>query len=82
MDSFPCNSCGACCRRVRLIHPAWPARADGACVHLAPDNRCAIYENRPPVCRVDAGRPVGMTVGRWHQLNAEACATFQREDGP
>jgi uncharacterized protein len=80
--AFDCNGCGGCCRRVRNIHPDWPTRPDGACIHLTADNRCAIYEKRPMVCRVDAMRPPEMSVERWHQLNAEMCARFQAEDAP
>jgi uncharacterized protein len=80
MGAFSCNGCGGCCRRVKRIHPDWPARADGACIHLTQDNRCAIYATRPLVCRVDEARPVGVTVERWHKLNADVCAQFQAED--
>lgn len=81
MGSFACNGCGGCCRRVKALDPNWPTRADGACVHLTQDNRCAIYEKRPAVCRVDEGRPRAIPVERWHKLNADMCAQFQKEDG-
>lgn len=79
--AFPCNNCGACCRRVKAIDPRWPTRPDGACVHLTQDNRCAIYVSRPMVCRVDEGKPKSISIERWYQLNSEACAQFQKEDG-
>lgn len=59
-------------------HPAWPKRADGACLHLTADNRCAIYETRPAICRVDALRPANVPVVTWHSLNEEACADLQK----
>ena len=32
---------------------AWLARrADGACVHLTEDNRCAVHDRPPTMCRV------------------------------
>lgn len=31
-----------------------PQREDGACIHLAEDNTCKIYDTRPELCRVDA----------------------------
>lgn len=80
MGAFACNGCGGCCRRVKMIHPDWPTKPDGSCVHLTPFSRCAIYEQRPLVCRVDEMRPAGISVERWHQLNAEVCAQFQAED--
>lgn len=76
-----CTSCGACCRRVRNIRPDWPTRPDGACVHLNPDNSCAIYETRPKICRVDASRPSTVTEAEWNALNAKACNEMQLEDG-
>lgn len=80
-EAFNCSGCGACCRRVKRLSPDWPTREDGACVHLTADNLCAIYETRPPVCRVDEGRPRVFSVERWHALNAKACAQLQKEDG-
>jgi Fe-S-cluster containining protein len=81
VGAFSCNGCGGCCRRVKFLHPDWPTRADGACIHLTADNRCAIYATRPLVCRVDEMRPNHMSVELWHQINAESCAQFQTEDG-
>ncbi len=74
MPDFPCSKCGACCKLAPARVPGWPARPDGACAYLTPDNLCSIYETRPLVCRVDEARPPGVTVERWHALNLEACA--------
>jgi Fe-S-cluster containining protein len=83
VGAFACNGCGACCRQVRRVRPDWPARPDGACIHLTADNRCAIYETRPAVCRVAESRPARMTVELWHALNARACAQLMADErGP
>lgn len=83
-DTFPCTSCGACCRRVHLI-PDWPRKmlkSDGSCAHLTADNKCDIYETRPPVCRVDymiGLLGIDRTLG--YKLNAELCNKWMEEDG-
>lgn len=79
---FPCTSCGACCRRVRGIDPNWPVGSDGkSCIHLNEDNSCAIYENRPRICRVNELKPPRMTLEDWYNLNAAACNYMMDEDG-
>ena len=47
-----CIKCGACCNFVLLIQPDLN-RGDGTCKNLTEDNLCAIYEDRPALCRVD-----------------------------
>lgn len=81
MKAFSCNGCGACCRAVKFIDPNWPTRLDGACINLTVDNRCAIYETRPLICRVDEGRPAAIPVEKWHQMNEEACAQLLKAEG-
>lgn len=55
---FPCTGCGACCLRVDrvqefvAIYPEFIGKG-GRCVNLQDDMRCAIYEDRPLLCRVD-----------------------------
>lgn len=73
---YPCTACGACCRLVPRAFPDWPARADGACAHLAPDNTCAIYATRPPICRVGAVFLPLSTVAQ-HTENARLCNEWQ-----
>jgi Fe-S-cluster containining protein len=72
--TFPCSKCGACCRSIGT-HEAGREldRGDGICRHLTTDNRCAIYEDRPPMCRVDLLKPPALTDAYWHQINHEAC---------
>jgi uncharacterized protein len=53
---------------------------------LGEDNRCAIYETRPLVCRVDEFfegflAPRGVQREDWHRLNHEQCNAMQAEDG-
>jgi Fe-S-cluster containining protein len=53
MSSFKCSGCGACCLIAGGKY-GLPDRGDGACTHLADDNKtCTIYESRPSICRVD-----------------------------
>ena len=49
--SFQCDKCGACCK---FVYGTELDRGDGTCKHLAEDNTCSIYEDRPAICRVDA----------------------------
>lgn len=64
--TFPCTSCGCCCKRINQVtkifedfpkgHPLYfPHSWDesGKCEHLQDDNRCGIYQERPLICRVD-----------------------------
>ncbi len=50
-----CRMCGACCIALS-ISTTIPGTDSGKpagvrCIHLDNDNRCGIYESRPPVCR-------------------------------
>lgn len=76
--TFPCTKCGACCRRVDAVADlADLDRGDGACVHLAGDNTCRIYEERPKACRVDDNAPAHVTPAAWYRVNEEACAVLR-----
>lgn len=66
---FGCTGCGLCCRQVAraLANPQampepyksalkqfpYKAKEDGSCENLLPDNKCAVYEDRPLLCNVD-----------------------------
>jgi Fe-S-cluster containining protein len=57
MAGFPCIRCGECCKRVTmkpagLEHLCGPD-PEGTCVHYVAGSGCAIYETRPPNCRVE-----------------------------
>lgn len=49
------TNCGACCIAPSISSPV-PGMPDGKpagvrCIHLNDDNTCAIYDQRPQVCR-------------------------------
>jgi Fe-S-cluster containining protein len=49
VEGYECEGCGACCR-VRN------------CIHLTENNRCAIWEGRPDICRSDkVAEALGLT---------------------
>jgi Fe-S-cluster containining protein len=53
-EAFKCSRCGICCLHVDLMPGfAHMALTDGRCRHLTIDNLCAIYEERPDMCRTD-----------------------------
>lgn len=54
-NSFPCNSCGKCCRRVNLSGLTnYLDRGDGVCRNFNEvSNLCNIYNDRPLICRVE-----------------------------
>jgi len=82
-EEFPCTSCGLCCQQIGHIEQlASFDRGDGICIHLK-DDRCAIYENRPDICRVDV-----MYHKVYHQYfskeefyleNSRVCKELQRQ---
>lgn len=54
-NDFDCNSCGACCKLIpdeALELYGLPISESGGCANLMPDNRCAIYKDRPWICDV------------------------------
>lgn len=53
--AFKCWQCGACCRFIGFKIPEFD-RGDKACIHLTEENTCAIYKERPEVCRLDPSR--------------------------
>jgi Fe-S-cluster containining protein len=55
-----------------------PQRADGACINLAEDNTCNIYETRPDICRVDkmsetTGQTLGMNKIEYFKFASKCC---------
>ncbi len=50
---FDCVSCGECCRHIHLVEGLKHLQTHGICKHLVND-QCAIYENRPDLCRYEA----------------------------
>ncbi len=47
--SFECTKCGACCVAPDISSLGKPLGV--RCPHLTEDNLCAVYENRPQICR-------------------------------
>lgn len=79
--TFPCTSCGACCRRVGAVLPNM-AKPDGSCIHLNDKSQCDIYDTRPDFCRVvfkNDGR--FKTEKEYFEANIAACKVFIDEDG-
>lgn len=63
-----------------------PQRADGACINLAEDNTCKIYETRPDICRVNVmaernGAKLGLSQVAYIKKATEICNTWMDEDG-
>ena len=55
LSSFPCNSCGKCCRQVSLSDLTnYLDRGDGVCKNFNElSSLCNIYNDRPLICRVE-----------------------------
>ena len=47
--SVECTRCGACCVAPDISSLGKPLGV--RCEHLTADNLCAVYENRPQICR-------------------------------
>jgi Fe-S-cluster containining protein len=63
-----------------------PQREDGACVHLAEDNTCKIYETRPLICRTGEmaelhRKPMKMTRKEYFKMSNSICNQWIKEDG-
>jgi len=75
--TFACSQCGACCRAAADAGLV-PTR-DGHCIHLTPDQRCAIYATRPAICNVSrthdglVARGVPISRAQYFTLSAVAC---------
>jgi Fe-S-cluster containining protein len=55
---WQCTGCGACCEDVRWCLPDWMVHGTTRCKHLTEDKQCAIYEDRPWVCRMSTFQDV------------------------
>ena len=49
MSELECTKCGACCIAPDIAALAKPLGV--RCPHLTAANLCAVYENRPQICR-------------------------------
>lgn len=52
-NTFPCTTCGLCCKNINGIKALEHFNHNGICINLNTDNTCKIYNTRPLVCRVD-----------------------------
>ena len=82
---FECDCCGACCRNIRLSNlSAELDRGDGVCKHLTADNLCAVYNERPIFCNVDAYYEKflsdKMSRKKFYELNRTACERLKKID--
>lgn len=85
MKTFPCISCGLCCKNVGIYlklgnfkkdHPLYfpyKAKKDGSCSKLK-NNLCTVYDNRPIVCNIEklAGF-LNVDIKEFYKANAEMC---------
>jgi uncharacterized protein len=82
MISFPCTSCGACCRTIKHIEFLKEYdRGDGCCKYLSDENRCTIYDDRPLLCNIERAYEhifaANMTLKEYYLLNARSCNELQ-----
>lgn len=87
MGGFPCTNCGACCKSIAGID--FLAEFDlgnGHCKFLnAENNQCAIYQERPSLCRIDESYEKiffnQFSKEEFYKINAIACNELQSKLG-
>lgn len=78
-----CSHCNAlCCRVIGKIIPEYD-RGDCVCIHLTEDNKCEIYNDRPPLCNTvhiynKYFRNI-YTPEEWNNINMEACKYLKEQ---
>lgn len=86
---YPCSMCGSCCKRVNKavenidVGEPFPYKWDetGRCENLNQDNSCAVYENRPLLCNIDAiADKFGIEKVQFYKANISACNKMMDED--
>lgn len=84
MTTFPCTSCGACCSSIEGIDFLQAFNVQGVCKHLV-NRQCAIYNERPLLCRIDEAFDSifssYMTKEEYYEANAKACNELQLKLG-
>lgn len=75
---FFCDKCGLCCRNIAQVPQLKEFdNGQGVCRYLLANNLCAIYENRPEICRVDVMYEryykSKMTKTEFYKINTEVC---------
>ncbi|MFM1706177.1 YkgJ family cysteine cluster protein [Aeromonas salmonicida] len=84
LSPFPCTACGQCCRRVsESPQTAFLDSGNGVCRHFnEQSHNCAIYADRPLVCRVEEYYRVNLAeVISWDEfvkVNVEICLHLQQ----
>lgn len=64
-----------------LLNFPFEVTADGACSQYL-DQRCAVYADRPLICRVDeVAQALGADLAQWYDINAQGCNHLIREAG-
>ena len=97
MDTFPCTSCGLCCKQVGAVlkhgsdNPIiqelidrfpYKPNLDGSCPKLDDQNRCSVYNNRPIICNIKlVAILLKQPIEERFKLNIEACNAMIREAG-
>jgi hypothetical protein len=87
MPTFPCTSCGACCKSLKGVKEYKELdRGDGVCIYFDENNLlCSIYEKRPLKCRVDEMYYLyfkgDMTLEEYYNINVQACNLLQEKQG-
>ncbi|WP_353049029.1 YkgJ family cysteine cluster protein [Exiguobacterium sp. s6] len=82
--TFPCDSCGLCCRKIGMI-PGFEEFDDGngTCIHLNEYHQCSIYETRPLYCRITEGYDIlfasEMSWDEYVLSNSAVCQTLKKE---
>ncbi|KKK59101.1 hypothetical protein LCGC14_3037780 [marine sediment metagenome] len=70
---YECEGCGACCSISN------PFTGLGRCPELTEDNKCAMFDSRPDICRSDkVARSLGLTDEEYCE-KAEAVREVLRE---
>ena len=86
LSTFPCSSCGQCCRRVNQSDQTkYLDGGDGVCRYLdKQSNLCSIYEDRPLVCRVEDYYQEFLqdkiTWISFVEMNVKVCEILQKDD--
>lgn len=88
--SYPCTSCGACCRRIKTavelmqeLDPefTFPYKwgETGTCEMLDENNLCKVYDHRPTICNIDKMNAL-LQIPGFYELNIAACNKMIVED--
>ena len=83
---FPCERCGACCRKIgKAPMTRHMAKDNGVCKYLNEvTNLCMIYPDRPITCRVDEFYDQcykdKMSREEFYRIHQEFCKKFSKRE--